>query len=68
MPFVNVKLTGGDGAPTQEQKEEIIAGITDVLVRVLQKNPATTFVVIDEISTDNWGVSGKSITELQKKA
>ncbi len=68
MPFVNVKLTGGDDAPTKEQKEELIAGITEVMVRVLQKNPATTFVVIEEVPTDNWGLSGQSVTELRKKA
>ncbi len=67
MPFVNIKVTGGSEAPTKEQKEELIAGVTDLLVRVLDKNPASTFVVIEEVPTDNWGVNGQSVTELRKK-
>ncbi len=67
MPFVNIKVTGGSDAPTKEQKEALIAGVTDVLVRVLNKNPATTSVIIEEISPDNWGLNGQSVTELRKK-
>jgi phenylpyruvate tautomerase PptA (4-oxalocrotonate tautomerase family) len=33
----------------------VIKGITDVLVRVLDKNPESTFVVIDEVPLENWG-------------
>ena len=54
MPYVNIKITR-EGA-TAEQKAELIAGVTDLLVRVLNKNPATTVVVIDEVDTDNWGI------------
>jgi 4-oxalocrotonate tautomerase len=35
---------------------------------VLNKNPATTFVVIDEVDTDNWGVGGETVTVLRKRA
>lgn len=61
MPYVNIKITK-EGA-TAEQKAELIAGVTDLLVKVLNKNPATTFVVIDEIDTDNWGIAGQSVTQ-----
>jgi 4-oxalocrotonate tautomerase len=60
MPFVNIKITR-DGA-TPEQKAELIKGVTDLLVRVLDKNPATTVVVIDEVDTDNWGIGGETVT------
>ncbi|MBB5142507.1 tautomerase family protein [Desulfovibrio intestinalis] len=66
MPFVNIKLTGGKEAPTAEQKAELIKGATELLVRVLNKNPATTVVIIEEVDTDNWGVGGQSITERRK--
>lgn len=66
MPFVNIKITGE--SPTKEQKERVIKGITDVLVAELGKNPATTFVVIEEVPTDNWGIGGESVTERKKKA
>ena len=66
MPFVNIKVTGGKEAPTAEQKAELIKGATDLLVRVLNKNPATTVVIIEEVDMDNWGVGGQSITERRK--
>ena len=37
-------------------------------VIVLGKDPKTTFVVIDEVDTDNWGIGGQSVTELRKKS
>lgn len=66
MPFVNIQITR-EGA-TAEQKAELIKGVTELLVRVLAKNPATTFVVIDEVETDNWGVGGQSVTALRRAA
>lgn len=66
MPFVNIKVTGGKEAPTAGQKAELIKGATDLLVRVLNKNPATTVVIIEEVDMDNWGVGGQSITERRK--
>ncbi len=62
MPFVNVKITTG---ATPEQKEQLIAQMTQVLVDVLGKNPASTHVVIEEIDPDSWGVGGKSVAELR---
>lgn len=62
MPFVNVKITSG---ATRQQKAELIEGITDLLVRVLEKNPASTHVVIEEVPAENWGVSGRSVAELR---
>jgi 4-oxalocrotonate tautomerase len=66
MPYVNVRLI--DDGVTAAQKDEVISGITDVLVRVLNKNPETTVVVIDEVSTDNWGRGGKSLTTARREA
>ena len=68
MPYVNIKVTGGREAPSAEQKAELIAGVTDLLARVLNKNPATTVVVIDEVDMDNWGIGGKSVTERRKQS
>lgn len=65
MPYVNIKITR-EGA-TAEQKAELIKGATQLLVDVLDKNPATTVVVIDEVETDNWGVGGESITVRRKE-
>ncbi|EAJ3424963.1 2-hydroxymuconate tautomerase family protein, partial [Campylobacter coli] len=56
-----------NGEPTSEQKQELIAGVTDLLAKVLNKNKASTVVIIDEIDTDNYGLGGKSITQVRKE-
>ncbi|WP_054029536.1 tautomerase family protein [Desulfatitalea tepidiphila] len=65
MPYVNIKITK-EGA-TSEKKAQLIQGVTDLLVSVLGKNPQTTVVVIEEIDTDNWGIGGRTVSELRKK-
>jgi 4-oxalocrotonate tautomerase len=66
MPYVNIKLT--DEGVTTEQKRQLVQGTTQLLVDVLGKNPATTFVVIEEVSTDNWGIGYQLVTELRQTA
>ena len=66
MPYVNIKITR-EGA-TPEQKAELIKGTTDLLVRVLNKSPATTFVVINEVEMEDWGVGGLPVEEFRKSA
>ena len=66
MPFVNIKITK-DGA-TPEEKARLIKGVTDLLVKVLHKNPATTVVVIEEVATDNWGIGGETVTAIRRKS
>ena len=65
MPYVNIRMI--EGGATAEQKAELIKGVTDVLVNVLGKSPDTTFIVIDEISAENWGHKGKPVAELKKR-
>ena len=65
MPMVNIKITK-DGA-TPEQKAQLIKESTDMLVRILNKNPATTVVIIEEVETDNWGIGGETVTTLRQK-
>ena len=65
MPYVNVKITR-EGA-TAAQKAEVIAGVTELLQRVLDKNPATTVVVIDEVETDDWGIGGLPVLEYRAR-
>ena len=65
MPYVNVQITREGN--TREQKEAVIRGITSVLVDVLGKDPATTFVVIEEVETEDWGWGGLPVLEYRKK-
>ncbi|MCU7919510.1 MAG: 4-oxalocrotonate tautomerase family protein [Candidatus Thiodiazotropha sp. (ex Epidulcina cf. delphinae)] len=65
MPHIDIKITR-EGV-TKQQKQELISGVTQLLVDVLGKNPATISVVIDEIDTDNWGIAGEQVTERRRK-
>ncbi len=64
MPYVNIKITR-EGA-TSTQKAALIRGVTDLLVEVLDKNPATTFVVIDEVEMEDWGVGGLPVQDYRR--
>ena len=66
MPYVNIKITR-EGA-THKQKAALIKGVTDLLVEILDKNPATTFVVIDEVEMEDWGVGGVPVEEYRRRA
>ena len=65
MPYVNIKVT--DDNVSVEQKRQLIQRTTQLLVDVLNKNPDATHVVIDEVSTDNWGVKGETVSNLRKQ-
>lgn len=65
MPYVNVQITR-EGA-TREQKAEVIRRITETLVQVLGKEPATTFVVIEEVALEDWGVGGLPVDEFRRR-
>lgn len=65
MPYVNIRITR-EGA-TPEQKARLIRGVTDLLVEVLDKSPATTFVVIDEVAMEDWGVGGLPVDQYRRE-
>jgi len=65
MPYVNIKITNENVSCAQ--KAELISGVTDLLQNVLNKNPQTTIVVIDEVDMDNWGIAGEQVTKRRKR-
>jgi 4-oxalocrotonate tautomerase len=64
MPYVNIKITNEN--VTKEQKQKIVSGVTELLKQVLGKNPATTFVIIEEILCDNWGINNTLVSDNHK--
>jgi 4-oxalocrotonate tautomerase len=66
MPYIKIQITR-EGA-SREQKAQLIRGATDLVVQVLDKNPATTFVVIEEVDADHWGIAGETVTVLRERA
>lgn len=67
MPFINIKITKEEGKVVSiEQKKALIDGVSNLLVDVLGKNKASIVVIIDEIDPDNYGLGGKTITQVRK--
>lgn len=65
MPYINIRVT--DENVTKTQKRQLIEGATQLVVEILNKNPKTTHVVIDEVPIENWGVEGKQYTGSKKQ-
>ncbi|MGE5403805.1 MAG: tautomerase family protein [Candidatus Saccharibacteria bacterium] len=56
MPIVSVKMTRGR---TEEKKQELVAAITQDVVRILNVSPEWVTVVIDEYDRENWASGGQ---------
>ena len=65
MPIVTIQITR-EGT-TSEQKAALIKGATDLMVDVLNKPPALTFVIIEEVDMENWGVAGVPTQEFRRR-
>ena len=66
MPIINVKMTHEDGGASKEQKEELAKKLTDAFVEVFGRGEKTCVVTIDEVSTDNYAIGGKTISNIRK--
>ena len=66
MPYINIKMTEEDGGATKEQKAALIEGVTRVFSDIMGRGGATAVVTIDEVSTDNYGIGGRTVTDIRK--
>jgi 4-oxalocrotonate tautomerase len=60
MPFVSIRISG---TATKDQKSGIVADVTRSLVERLGKSPAAVQIVIEEVSTENYGAGGILIAD-----
>ncbi len=72
MPIVTIQVTKEGSVPgrdsvTSEEKAALIAGVSQVLLDVLHKPLAATFVVIEEVELENWGWGGLPVAEYRKR-
>jgi 4-oxalocrotonate tautomerase len=72
MPYVNIKVTREGTSPnspgvTAEQKAELIKGVSELLLKVLNKPMDWTFVVINEIDKEDWGVGGLPVEAWRRR-
>ena len=67
MPYINVKITKEHDGLSREQKARLVKNLTDALVAVLGRGEKTTVVTIDEISTDDYAIGGRLVSEIRKR-
>ena len=60
MPYVKIEVIEGI---TREQKAALVADVTQSLVDRLGKRPEQVFVVIQEVSPDDWGAAGHLVSD-----
>lgn len=67
MPLITVRIARRPEPTTAEQKARLIAGLTDVVERVLDKRRDSVTVIIDEVDPDNWGEGGEPVTAIRAR-
>jgi len=55
MPYINVKLAG---KLDKNQKQEIAKEITDVMQRVANKPASYTYIIFEEVESEDWAIGG----------
>jgi 4-oxalocrotonate tautomerase len=63
MPIVTIQVTRegtkpGTDSVTADEKAQLIKGVSQLLLDVLNKPLEATFVVIEEVEMENWGWGG----------
>jgi len=71
MPIVTIQITrergtSGAGSVTAAEKAALIKGASELLLNVLNKPLDSTFVLIEEVDLDNWGVGGVPVVEFRR--
>jgi 4-oxalocrotonate tautomerase len=67
VPLINVKLI--EGVFSDAQKQELIARLTDTMVTIEgEAMRPVTWVVVEEVTSGQWGVGGKGLTTADVKA
>jgi 4-oxalocrotonate tautomerase len=72
MPIVTIQVTREGTKPglnslSAEEKAALIKGASELLLNVLNKPLESTFVIIEEVDTDNWGWGGLPALEYRRQ-
>src|SRR6185437_16800882 len=72
MPIVTIQVTRegskpGNDSVTADEKAALIKGASQLLLDVLNKPLEATFVVIQEVDTENWGWGGLPVEAYRKQ-
>ncbi len=71
MPYVNLKFSKQDPVTgevlSSAQKRELVEKVTALVSDVTGRPIGKTFVVIEEIDNENWGISGTQLGEISNE-
>jgi 4-oxalocrotonate tautomerase len=72
MPIVTIQVTRegtkpGTDSVTADEKAQLIKGVSQLLLDVLNKPLEATFVVIEEVETGNWGWGGLPVEDFRRQ-
>jgi 4-oxalocrotonate tautomerase len=56
MPLITVQMFEGRSA---DQKRELVAALTEAIVRIAKTTPEATQVIIQDVPKENWAFAGK---------
>lgn len=56
MPLITVQMYEGRSV---EQKRELVAALTEAVVRIAKTTPEATQVIIQDVPRQNWAQAGK---------
>ncbi|WP_209121069.1 4-oxalocrotonate tautomerase [Alkalihalobacillus sp. BA299] len=60
MPFIQINILEGR---TPEKKEQLIQEVSHLVADVLDAPIENVRVLIQEMSSDHWGIAGESVTK-----
>jgi 4-oxalocrotonate tautomerase len=62
MPYIHLQV---GGKLTQEQKAQIAKEFSDTLLNVAGKPKKATYLVIEEVSRDNWAIGDDFLSSIK---
>lgn len=60
MPIVRVEMLAGRPV---EVKRELAKKLTEETARILGQKPENIFVILEDVSKENWGVGGELLSD-----
>jgi 4-oxalocrotonate tautomerase len=67
MPLVQVTVI--EGVFSQDQKRQIVEGVTEAMVAIEGEGMrGVTWVLVDEVRSGQWGIGGRAVTASDVKA
>ena len=65
MPFIQISLIEGR---SKQEKAALIKEVSEAAMRTVGATPDNTRVVSYEVTADEWGVGGATVTQMRKNA